>query len=439
MTSRRSFLHAGLLAGVSLGVSGCTDLSSSPSLLRDLSDPSDTVPPNYHAVYACRRADVTPLSMTALIPRAGGGFLDVLAGESSLPSPDATTAMRGQTYRLAGFSGELAIAEPQGQSFVAEGSFSVDAFDTWLADSHDELAPYRGYSRRSFTNETPTMEGYGLSDDRIIYGTRSNQPVEPDSVLQTEIDAVEDDTEPLRAQAPSPLLVDLADQLTGGFRAAAQFELVAERPDTGVQAIDTVLASLRAVGLAAVPEPEETTLRRSLRYRPGTVPDADAITAALQQANADETLPAPITTDWSIETTETTATLSTTVSSEMLLETPKQLHMAFPAPGYEDLFTPVQPVDLGRGPMPRVILSARQTDAGEIQLTHDGGDRLTKQTVVEYTADGKSRAEAWPTPIAEGDQFTTTMAADPGTRLRVRWAVDTSDESIITTVRIPET
>lgn len=424
------------LAGCFDGDAG-EDGGGGGSYLAALGDPRATVVPSYHATYDCSIADLEGFAIEETVPDAAGSFIGLAESTIQGTELDDLDRVRGQYYRQIGLEGELTTIAPMGRSMVATGDWDVDGVVGWLeAAEFDDLGDASGY-RRFGEIQDAFVRGFATGADALLFSRRSDVDVDPAEILDVEIDGFNDDDEPIRTLSPhlGPV-VDALDRES--FRAATQFELVAERPDTGTEAYDTVVSSLLAVGIAATIDDDETELDRVLLYRRGDVPSEDAIDEALSQAADDDETGPVLEREWSIDVDGDLATVSSTVATDSLRERPDALHAPLPVTGYDTMFTPVDPRDLGRDPPPRVQWDGELLDDGRIEVIHVGGESLEEDLVVSYVHDDEWLDETWSGPIDEGDTYTVGEPVDSGEQLRIRWAVGTVNETVLATLTAPQ-
>ena len=107
-----------------------------------------------------------------------------------------------------------------------------------------------------------------------------------------------------------------------------------------------------------------------------------------------------------------------------------------PVPGYQSLFSRVNPTDLNREPTPRVFFEPSVAD-GTLQITHIGGVEI-EDLRVRYVHDGEIQRESWDGPVAEEDEFTSSETIDSGTQAWITWRPETVDAAVLTRFETPE-
>lgn len=444
MTSRRTFLTlTGAAAVAATGTAGCLDqiTEPGPTYLQDLADPSETVHPNFHATYHGTLANIAnhfePETVANIIPVLGGEYLHLV--EETIAGWDLSDLdmIRGQTMRQEGVEGEVTSPAPEGDTVVSHGTHDVDDATVWLTEAGlERLSDYNEYRLFGPDEEEVTqMEGFAVSEPTFVFANRAVTTANPESVLQRSVDTISTDAEPVRDV--SPLQGEIVDELTyNDFMAAAAFELVAERPDTGQAEYDGVIASLRGAGVSLSVGEQTTTHERVLRYRRGDSPDVSAIESALELAQEGNGPVPELADEWTVSVDDPFVIIESEFESGSLRETPEAVHAPLPVPGYESMFVPINPLDLGREPIPRVLIDASLEDDGRITVMHADGVSVEELTV-SYTHEGERLDEHWEGPLEPTDSYTTEQPVDPGTQLRVRWAVGTENETVLAAIDIP--
>jgi len=441
---RRTFLGrtGGALAGA-LAVAGCLSLdggdgggggSNRTDFLADLPDSRPAVVPSFHAAYDYEPTDVVEaLGGDGAMPDLATNLLDILADVSGV-DPTGVRRLRGQHVRQVGHSGaDVELAAPVGSDLVATGEFDAEAVAGWLEGNEnlESLGSDRGYRR--FGNAGGTVEAFTAGDGAVTYGNRRGTEADAATIGTAAIDGLTGDTIP--AEATSPELFGLATSLpSGAARIGSAFDLVAERPDTGTDAVDATASSLVAAGLSASIEGETVAITRLLRYRRGRVaaPEdvADAVDRAVDRGEF-------LAGDWSVSASDRTVRIEGAVDAAALGDDAALLRRAVPAPGYADLTQPIDPRDLGRAAPPRVRWAPSRLEGGRFRIRHAGGPSVS-DVAVAYTVDGERRRERWQGPVEPEDEHAIEAVPDGGTYLDVVWRPDTVDETILLRIGVRE-
>lgn len=463
MYTRRRLLRDGAAAtglSVSAATAGClfsTDAGSARDFPAELVDTSRNITPSFLTAYTCDPPalrdgvgsdDVLPGIAVQLLSN-----VDNLTSDTSIDDLDRLT---GQYGRSGGHSGsDLQFVRPSATHLVASGSIDVEAVSRWLStqDGVSNLGSDRGYRRYGAGDDVP--EAFVVDASALGYGTRDNVGVDSTAIATDAIDALEDAssdggsddgaTAGSGIESYAPDLLAVVEALEGDTVSfATQFDLVAERPDTGTPAYDDVAASVLAAGVGATVDATgdggTVDVERALRYRRGRAPSVESVEAALDRAadagSTDDDQRPLATADWSVDRSGRTVVASATVDGRLVREHPGALRSAFPSATFEDVTEPIDPRTMGREPAPRVEWEPSLHDDGRVRIVHGGGSEV-EDLVVHYDANGASIEEQWDGPVTSDDEFETEQAPDPDTLFDLVWAPGTADETILLRFELP--
>ena len=436
MLDRRTVLRraGGALTTATLAsAAGCTFLtesrssSGSGSFLTPLPNPVPGVVPNFHCAYgydpgalqdALGSADAMPGLAGQLVQ-----VIDQLAG-TSVADVDR---LAGQTIRQVGHPGsDVGVVSANGTDLVAEGSIGVDGAVDWLATRErlENLGRSRGYRR--FGNGGQVVEGFAVDADALTFGSREATDRSASDVTAAAIDGLQSDS--AAAAETTPELAATVDALPGGTATiATAFDLVAERPDTAIEAFDATASSLLAAGVSASLGEETADVTRVLRYRRGRAPSVDSVRSAVDESVAIGHLS---DADWTVSASGRSVRIEGSVEIATLADAPERLRRGVPVPAYENLPAPVDPRTLGRDAPPRVAWELSVPEDGRVAVVHGGGPSVENLSVA-YTLDGERVREPWEGPVESEDRFETGEVPDDGSVVDVVWAHGTVNETIL--------
>lgn len=436
---RRSVLRrgAGALGTATLAsAAGClfdggSDDGSSGDFLASLPDPTPSVVPNFHAAYAYDPATLRNNLGADPMPELASRLVAVI-GEMQGTGVDDLDRLSGQTIRQVGHSGdEVELVSPRGTDLVAEGSVDVGGAAGWLLDQGlEDLGDARGYRRLG--NGGPIVEGFAVDGEALTFGNREGTGESAADVASAAIDGLESAAVPAAEFSPE-LHATVGELPSGVATIATEFDLVAERPDTGTEAYDGTAASLVAAGLSASVDDDETEVTRVLRYRRDRVASPNDVQSAVDAAAAEGHFH---DADWTVSASGRSVWIEGSVSTATLEDDPAALRRAVPVPGYDDLTVPTDPTALGRDPPPRVGWQPTLLDDGRLAVVHGGGPSV-EDLEVAYSVDGERRHEPWEGPVEPDDRFETAEPPDGGSYLDLVWARGTVDETILVRIQLP--
>lgn len=448
--TRRRFLRscgtAGSLAAAS-ALAGCLGSSDDEAhgFRDDLVDTSETVAPSFLTAYDC-----DPVTL-----RDGLGGIDALPSLATdlLANVDehvtGTTAedvdrLSGQYGQDGGHDGgDLQFVRPNASQVSMRGSIDADSVAAWL-DGHQattDLGEDRGFRRYGTGGDTP--EAFVADGAAFAYGTRQGVASDATTIADATIDALAGDGSDNGngpgaggVSAYAPDLLAVADELGDDpFRLATQFDLVAERPDTGVDAYDAVAASVLSAGVGAAVDGTDVRVERVLRYRRDRAPAVGTVEDALERA-ADEQAVRPLAgAGWNVRRSGRTVTTSTTVDASLVGQNPSALRTAFPIDAFGDVTETIDPRTLGRDAPPRADWRPAMTDDGAIEVVHAGGPAV-EDLHVRYERDGETVEAPWEGPVDTDDRFVTDGAPDAGSLFDLVWASGTANETILLRVEL---
>jgi hypothetical protein len=458
MTTRRDFLASVSAATAITGLAGCLDIfqdggdnddqipgdgvETDDELLNALADPSSQLPPLFFSGYQYRISELgNNVDPTEIIPRAGGavaGLFDTGLEDTSLSDVDRIT---GSIYNSSSSGGALEVQPfPSGQAIHATGEFEADPLITVVEDSdaHSSLGTENGYDRYlAEIQGGQGFEAWAIQDGRLVIVNRTDvtsRSSEYDSkeataqdALAIEFDQIERDDAPIVNSAPG--FADTVRTLDSGpIRAGTGYAMIPKGSDIGTAALDEVVRGVVGAGLSATVT-DEPTLQRSVTYLDSETAAEETVRSAYEASDIDEISP----DDWEFSTDGTTVTARATLSEQ---PSTAMLRTGLPVPGYQSLFTRVNPGDLNRAPTPRVFFQP-SLEGGTLRIEHAGGTEL-ETLRVRYVHEGEIRQETWDGPVGEGDQFTSGETIDSGTQAWVTWRPDTVDAAVLTRFETPE-
>lgn len=436
MQSRRRFLRDAVGVAAASSLAGCSFANGSESTrswLADVADTRATFGPSFLTAYTCDPVVLRDeLGTEEPLPQLARNLLANVAANVDGTAVDDVDRLTGQFGQDGGHTGEdLQVVRPGGAHVLATGDVDVDSATTWLSglEATDDLGEADGFHRYGTGGDVP--EAFVVDDGHVGYGNRQGLEVESEPIADAAVEAVGDDA-PVRDLAPA--LAAVADEAAGdAFTIATQFDLVAERPDTGTAAFDAVASSLLAAGVSVDVDGSDCTVERLLRYRRDEAPSVDAVEDALAEAAETD---APLAdADWSVRRSDRTVVTSTTVQVQRVGNRPEALRSAFPIPALEGLSLPIDPRTLGRTAPPRVSWEPALDEEGRLRIVHGGGPAV-EDLVVRYVADGEDVEAAWSGPVEADDAFTTERPPDGGTLVDLVWAPGTVDETILLRIEV---
>lgn len=440
MYTRRRLLRecgCGIAAATGAAAAGCLSDEAEParSYLAEIADTRPDVVSTFTSTWTSDPAALhDAIGRFDPVPELGRRLLSNVEENVAGASVEDVDRLTGQYGQVGGVpDGDVQIVRPSAGHVLATGGIDVAAVTDWLRpiDATEYLGADSGFER--FGTDGSQREAFVVGDSHLGYGFRQGVETESGAIADAAIDAL-DDAAPVRELAPE--LAAVADAAGGEtITAATQFDLVAERPDTGTPEYDAIAGSLLAAGTSATIDGEEAAVERLLQYRRDREPGVEAVETAFDRAASDDE---PLSNaDWSVRREDRTIVAEATVPLSDVRAAPDALRTAFPIPALEDVTRPIDPGALGRDPPPRVNWRPSQTDDGEVTIAHGGGTAVS-DLVVAYTADGDRREESWSGAVESGDEFTTAAPPDAGTFLDLVWAQETPNETILLRIQLGE-
>lgn len=440
MPTRREFLvgATGITGGLAL--SGCSrffgnetdDSSPGTGLLGGLADPSEQVRPEFFSGYYYQTGDLAgTVNLAEVTPGVGGNLIPVIEQNIDGVSLDDIETFTGSRVRSQGIAGGgLALSVPSGQSLVVNGDFGTDPFDDWLSGMElESLGEADGYQRYAATREERNeFEAFAFTEGTFIAVVRSDIGSGPEEVLGAEIEHRTGSESTLADSVPS--YASVAEELDdAAMQRATGYALVPLGSDTGTEAFDTAVSGIVGSGLSVSPG-METKLQRTVSYLDAEMASESTLIDAFATAENDDLGDA----DWSTSTNGSVVNARTT--TEQSLQTAmfqSALHIA----GYENLWNPVDPTDLGRDSPPIVYFQPSVDDGGgSLELEQIGGSEV-EDLLVRYIHDGSEQREVWEGPVGQGDRFESEESIDSGTQAWVEWRPDTVDAAVVARFRTP--
>lgn len=456
-TRRRLLRDAGAAIGLSASAAtaGCLFASSagaSRSFQSELVDTSSNLTPSFLTAYSCDPSALRDgVGSDDALPEIAAGLLSNVDQQITGASVDDLERLTGQYGQNGGHTGgDLQFVRPSASHLVATGDVDVDAVSAWLSgrDAVTDLGAADGYRRYGTGGSIP--EAFVVDASTFAYGNRDGADVDASVIAGDAIRALENAGGPGSAadgggdagrsglQSYAPELFAVVDAVEGDtVRFATQFDLVAERPDTGTPAYDDVAASVMAAGVGATVDADEGTadVERVLRYRRDETPTVDAVERAFETVASDGEDPLG-EADWSVSRDGRTVSAAATVDVERLRATPTALRAAFPIAAFEEITRPIDPRALGREAAPRVAWEPSVFEDGRVRIVHGSGSDV-EDLVVQYDADGATMEERWDGPVTSGDAFETERAPEPDSRFDLVWGPGTANETILLRFALP--
>ncbi|WP_128225573.1 hypothetical protein [Halobacteriaceae bacterium SHR40] len=403
--------------------------------LRSVADPSSQIPPKYFAGYQYRISDLLEhadpieilpdvqgsVSARAIIETFNSQFEGIVLADLD--------RIVGSTYRSQGIAAGLDIEVPSGEGIHVTGTFDAapiaDFFNTNdLFESVGEASGFEQFIRQR--EQIDEFRAFAVADDQFVATRRTNVSVEPAEALALEFEQIERESAPIVQSAPA--FADVVATLDDGpIRVGVGYALLPLGSDTGTAAFDDVIRGVDGTGVSATPG-EETELQRSISYLDEGMGSESTIRDAFEASETDE-IPA---TDWSFSKTGATISARTTQDGTLPVAI---FRTALQVPGYNDLFTPISPSDLGREAPPRIFFQPMIED-GILEIKHAGGSTGT-DLQVRYVHDGEVQHEFWDGEVSEGETFTSEQTVDGGTQSWVTWRPDTVDAAVLVRFETP--
>ena len=410
------------------------DVWRDDELLTSLANPTGQVFPRYFAGY---RYDVDAISdgfdYQETIPRLGssvaGLFDEQLAGVefSDLGS------MTGSVYNAWSSGGALSVQPgPSGQTVHVAGSFEAGPVLDLLDESEAQqpIGDAKEYERYvAETRGGAGFETWAVQDGHLIIVSRSDIPIQQQEgietaageALESEFEQVESDDAPIADAAPA-FAESVGHLGEAPIRGGAAFALIPVGSDTGVQAFDDAIRGIVGAGVSVIPS-EERSLQRAVTYLDTEMASEESVTDAYESSETEE-IPFD---SWEFSTRDATVTARASLTDD---PAPAMYQTGLPVPGYQSIFTRINPEGLGRAPTPRVFFQPEIGDDGSLRITHTTGGGVT-DLQVRYIDNGEVQHESWDGEITQGDTFTSDGRVDAGTQSWVTWRPDTVDAAVL--------
>jgi hypothetical protein len=429
MFLERATVGASVLAGTA-GCLGNTEQSdvAGGGLGASFTDPRPTVSPRFYAGYDVTVSETAEwLTVPSIVPQIAQRLFEQVKSMDGTGLDDIDR-LSGTVYRQQGISGgDLIIPVPAGQGLHVTGTFPKAPLVSWLDGTDLDRLSSEGSAVRFGLKTNKSYEAFAVDDGLLVYGSRDQVDTTPEAMLDTEFEAFEGNAASTREFAPD--LFDVGAALDEGtVRMIAGFAQHPLAADTGVEAFDAVVSGLVAGGISA-DLGEDVSVQRTLRYLEDQAVSSGELTAAFDAAASGEGGVSEPDASWSVTGDGQQRSARTTLSAEAVSASPAFLVRALPVPGYDRLYSPVDPTKLGRSSPPPVGMRA-SVDDGRLTLEFLGG-KPTSDLVIRYVHDGESRRETWEQPFEEGDSFTSEETVDRDSEVWVISEPDTVEASVV--------
>lgn len=447
MHTRRRLL-AGFGAATTAGLAGCLGLGDDDSggtdddeeffgeagpetddeFLNSLANPAHQIRPKFFAAYQYTISELhDSIDVIDALPAVSGVLATDVAeliaeGIEGVSLSDVET-LTGSTYRQEGVYGTIDIRVPNGEAIQVSGQFDREPLVSFFQDNalFSSIGADSGFDRFvRVRDEIEEFRAFAIDDGRLIFSRRTDIDVAPEDALGIEIDQVDSSRAPIYNGSRG--LYDAVEaQDSGPIRGGVGHAFVPLAAATGTSAFDLVVNGLVGAGLSVSPG-TNTEIHRTVSYLEADMASASRQRDAYEASELDSIDAA----EWSHSESERTVSARATVDG---VPDRTAYHTSLPVTGYDTMYVPTSPANLGRDPPPRVFLQPT-VDDGILRLEHVGGDAVS-DLEIRYVHDGDSITEAWEGTIETGDVFTTADTLDSGTLAWIIWEPGTENATVL--------